>query len=67
MQTNSKKQTAAEMCGGGHAGTEPLKMQKRIGSTTYEVSVHFSTTSTETIEDKILRLISNDAASRKAA
>ena len=66
MQNNTEKQTAAETCG-GHTGTEPFKLQKRIGSTTYEVSVHFSTTSTETIEDKILRLISNDAASRKAA
>ena len=30
---------------------------KRIGSTNYEVSVYFSQTSKETIEDKLLRLM----------
>lgn len=33
---------------------------KRIGSTTYRVSVHFSKTSRETVNDKILRLIKNE-------
>lgn len=33
---------------------------KKIGSTTYEVSFHFSTTSTETMSDKIKRLIKRD-------
>jgi hypothetical protein len=41
--------------------------QKRIGSTNYCVSVHFSKTSKETMDDKILRLIKNEAASGKAA
>jgi len=36
---------------------EPLRLTKRIASTTFEVSVHFSETSRETMEDKILRLI----------
>lgn len=40
---------------------------KRIGSTTYRVSVHFSKTSRETVNDKILRLIKNEAASGRAA
>ena len=40
---------------------EPHKLLKRIGSTTYEVSVHFSQTSKETAQDKILRLISREA------
>jgi len=35
--------------------------KKRIGSTTYVVSVHFSRTSRETVEDKILRLIKSEA------
>jgi hypothetical protein len=35
---------------------------KRIGSTNYRVSVHFSKTSRETMHDKILRLIKNEAA-----
>jgi hypothetical protein len=34
---------------------------KRIGTTTYRVSVHFSKTSRETANDKILRLIKNEA------
>ena len=33
---------------------------QRIGNTTYEVSFHFSTTSRETINDKISRLIRRD-------
>ena len=32
-------------------------MVRRIGGTTYEVSFHFSTTSRETMSDKINRLI----------
>ena len=33
---------------------------KKIGNTTYEVSFHFSTTSKETMSDKIKRLIKRD-------
>lgn len=40
------------------AGAADFK--KRIGSTTYVVSVHFSKTSRETIEDKIMRQIKSD-------
>jgi len=39
---------------------------RRIGSTTYRVSVHFSETSKETLDDKIIRLIKNEGY-RKAA
>lgn len=35
---------------------------KRIGSTNYRVSVHFSNTSRETMNEKILRLMKNEAA-----
>lgn len=38
---------------------------KKIGSTVYEVSVHFSQTSRESMEDKILRLIQNDDINQK--
>ena len=41
---------------------EPRSFTKRIGSTNYRVSVHFSRTSRETIDDKILRLAKNEAA-----
>lgn len=40
---------------------KPLRLTKRIGSTTYKVSVHFSRTSKETMGDKIIRLIEKDA------
>lgn len=39
----------------------PLHIKKRIGSTTYKVSVHFSRTSRETMDDKLIRLIERDA------
>jgi hypothetical protein len=39
---------------------QPHKILKRIGSTNYEVSIHFSQTSKETIEDKMLRLMLRD-------
>ena len=46
---------------GGNAPPAPdasqPSMVQRIGNTTYEVSFHFSTTSQETICDKINRLI----------
>jgi len=44
---------------------EPQKYEKRIGSTVYKVSVHFSHTSSETIEDKLLRLMESEV--RKSA
>ena len=38
----------------------PAIMVKRIGSTTFRVIVHFSDTSRETVNDKILRLVKNE-------
>lgn len=40
---------------------QPAVLYKRIGSTTYTVRVHFSDTGTETMGDKIVRLIQNEA------
>ena len=53
-QLNPAEQTHAD----GH-------FTKRIGNTTFRVNVHFNDTSRETINDKILRLIKNEAISRK--
>ena len=39
---------------------------KRIGSTNYRVNVHFSDTSRETMNEKIIRLIKNDASGKAA-
>ena len=40
--------------------TTPANFTKRIGSTTYTVSVYQSQTSKETIEDKLMRLIESE-------
>ena len=39
---------------------EPSEFNRKIGSTTYVVAVYSSRTSTETFEDKILRLIESE-------
>ena len=39
---------------------EPSMFQKRIGSTVYSVSVHYSRTSDETVEEKILKMIESE-------
>ena len=58
MQATVNKTSAVTTQGDAHA--EPTKFSKRIGSTTYVVDVHFSRTSKETVEDKILRLIEGE-------
>ena len=45
---------------GGNPQAEPPKFSRRIGSTNYIVSVHFSQTSKETIEDKLIRLLKSE-------
>ena len=42
-------------------GDKPMRLTKRIDRTTYKVSVHFSRTSKETMGDKIIRMIQNEA------
>jgi hypothetical protein len=40
---------------------EPVKLLKRIGTTTYKVAVHFSNDNdAEKLEDKILRMIERE-------
>ena len=43
------------------AGADVHSFHKVIGRTLYEVSVHFSQTSTETMADKVERMVRNDA------
>ena len=45
------------------AEKQPVTLLKRIGSTTYKVSVRFSETDKETMEDKLLRLIEREVRS----
>ena len=47
----------------GKTHAEPINMTKRIGSTTFKVAVHFSQTSQETVENKLLRLIKQEVSS----
>jgi hypothetical protein len=46
----------------GIANAEPLMLRKRIGSTNFIVNVRFSDKQTETLEDKILRLIEREVS-----
>jgi len=39
---------------------EPVKLRRRIGSTTYTLSIRFNETATETAEEKILRMIERE-------
>jgi hypothetical protein len=41
-------------------GYTPPQMTPKLGNTTYEVYIHFSQTSRETLTDKVMRLIRND-------
>lgn len=41
-------------------------LTRRVGSTTYKVRVYFNEAGQETMEDKIIRLIRNDALDSKA-
>jgi hypothetical protein len=42
-------------------------LTRRIGSTTYRVRVHYSQTSKETMNDKIVRMMKNEAAGKAAS
>lgn len=42
------------------------RFKMKIGGTTYEVITHFSKTSTQTLKDKIKRLILNDYANQNS-
>jgi hypothetical protein len=57
MQTAAK---AAAKTSGKRAESEPSKLLTRIGSTTYKVSIRFSETSKETLEDKLLKLVESE-------
>jgi hypothetical protein len=48
------------------ATAAPRTIARRIGNTTYKVNVHFSKTSRETMADKIMRLIKNEASAKAA-
>ena len=43
-------------------GDERPALVKKIGKTTYRVAIHFSTTSRETMSDKIKRMLRNEVS-----
>ena len=45
---------------------KPGSFTRRIGSTTYTVGVHFSGTSKDTMDDKIVRLVCREAEGKVA-
>lgn len=58
VRTMSNETSPAEMITYPKATPQtPPALVKKIGKTTYRVWVHFSTTSTEMMEDKIERLL----------
>ena len=60
MQTVTTKATAVAGTRGNLVNAEPIKLQKRIGSIVYEVLIHFDPDATETLDDKIARLMRRD-------
>mgnify|MGYP002755034047 CR=1 FL=1 len=42
------------------AAPKSQTVKRKIGKTTYKVRVHFSNTSTETMSDKIKRMLKNE-------
>jgi hypothetical protein len=56
MTTTTVRKGAAKTAERGFE-REPVKLQKRIGSTTFTINVLTSPTATETAEQKLLRLI----------
>jgi len=45
--------------------TPPSYFSRKIGNTTFVVSVSFSETATESIADKILRLVASDSQNKE--
>ena len=47
------------------AALKPQTVKRKIGKTTYELSLHFSQTSAERMNDKVMRLLENDLSAKK--
>jgi hypothetical protein len=57
--TNAAK-TASAATTARNAEREPMKIERRIGSTDYIINVRFSQSARETVEEKILKLIESE-------
>ena len=62
MNSKIKQRTAT----GADTTAAAPTMTRRIGQTVYKVNVHFNPDSKETMNDKIIRLIRNEASGKAA-
>ena len=60
LKENTKQHYPAD----GNNALQVRTITRRIGNTNYRVNVHFSKTSRETMNDKIMRLIKNEASGK---
>ena len=60
MNKESRTMQVADAVTASRAPENTPAMVKKIGKTTYKVHVHFSNTSTETMSDKIKRMLKNE-------
>jgi hypothetical protein len=59
-ETNLMNATAVKSAATAPEEAGPARLLKRIGSTTYEVTIHFSETEKETAGEKLLRVIGRE-------
>jgi hypothetical protein len=59
---NRTAENSAALTADRNVEREPVKFETQIGSCTYTVSIGFSDSARETIEDKILRLVMQEVA-----
>jgi hypothetical protein len=57
---NTTAKMSAVRTQGEETHAEPVKLLRRVGSTTVEVTVHFSKTSKETMADIVRRLLERE-------
>ena len=60
MSEETRTMQVADAATASRAPENTPAMVKKIGKTTYKVRVHFSDTSTETMSDKIKRMLKNE-------
>ena len=60
MSEETRTMQVADAATASRAPENTAAMVKKIGKTTYKVRVHFSDTSTETMSDKIKRMLKNE-------
>ncbi len=60
MNEETRTMQTADAATPARAPEDAPAMVKKIGKTTYKVRVHFSQTSTETMSDKIKRMLKNE-------